>query len=43
MEVRLLNDGIGGYSNEELHEHGDSKRMVESQKAIPRPVVEVKK
>jgi hypothetical protein len=43
MEARLLNDGIGGYSSGELHEHGDSRRMVESQKEVPRHVAEIRK
>jgi hypothetical protein len=43
MEARLLNDGVGGYSSGELHEHGDCRRMVESQKEVPRLVAEVKR
>jgi hypothetical protein len=43
MEVRSSNDGIGGYSSGEFHEHGDWKKMVESQEEAPQPVTEVKK
>ncbi len=43
MEARLLNDGIGGYSSGELHEHGHSRRMVENQKEVPRPVAKIRK
>jgi hypothetical protein len=42
MEARSLNDGVGGYSSGELHEHGDLRRMVESQEEVPRPIVEIK-
>jgi hypothetical protein len=43
MEARLLSDGIGGYSSGEFHEHGDCRRMVESQKELPRPVAEIRR
>jgi hypothetical protein len=42
MEARSLNEGVGGCSNGELHEHGDLKRMVESQEELPRLVVEIR-
>ncbi len=43
MEVRLSNDGVDKCSSGEFHEHGDQKRMVESQEKEPRLVVEVNK
>jgi hypothetical protein len=43
MEVRSSSDGVGGCSSGELHEHGDWKKMVESQEEVPRPIVEVKR
>jgi hypothetical protein len=43
MEARLLSNGIGGYSSGELYEHGDCRRMVESQKEVPRLIAEVRR
>ncbi len=40
---KIINDGVGGYSSEELHEHGDYRRMVENKKEVLRPIVEVRK
>jgi hypothetical protein len=42
MKARSLSDGNGGYSNGEFHEHGDWKRMVESQEEVPRPIAEIR-
>jgi len=42
MEARSLNDGINGYSSGEFHEHGESKRMVETREEVPRPVVKIR-
>jgi hypothetical protein len=42
MEARSLNDGIGGCSSGEFHEHGDLKRMVESQEEVPKLVAEIR-
>lgn len=42
MEARSLNDGIGGCSSGELQEHGDLRKMVESQEKVPRPVAEIR-
>jgi hypothetical protein len=43
MDARLSSDGVDNCSSVEFHEHGDYKRMVESQEKEPRLVVEVNK
>jgi hypothetical protein len=43
MEARSSSDGISNYSSGELHEHGEGRRMVESQEEAPRPIIEIKK
>ncbi len=43
MESRSSSDGVGGFSGGGFHEHGDWRRMVESQEEIPRPILLFKK
>jgi hypothetical protein len=42
MEARSLSDGISSCSSGEFHEHGESKRMVESQEEVPRPITKIR-
>jgi len=43
MEAKLSSDGVGNCSSGEFHEHGDWKRMVESQEEVLKPIVDVNK
>jgi hypothetical protein len=43
MEAKLSSDGVGSCSSGEFHEHGDWRKMVESQEKVFKLIVEVNK
>jgi hypothetical protein len=43
MEARSSSDGVGSYSSGEPHEHGEGRRMVESQEEVTKLGVEIRR